>query len=282
LDLKKIKDLLSEGEKILLAAGLENCRGDAETLLGHETGMDKKDLFLNRDSEVDDKCKKSYFELIRRRASREPLQYITGEQYFMGHRFSVDPSVLIPRPETEILAEKVIEYLRARNDAKTVLDLCTGSGALAISIAIACPDLKVTASDVSPEALAVAKRNANELGVSSRVSFIESDLFAACTEKYDLIVTNPPYIRTGDLAGLAREISAHEPLSALDGGDDGLDFYRRIAEDARAHMSEEACLMAEIGADQAEDAAAVFSAAGFTVIEIIQDLSNRDRIIRIT
>ena len=276
----KIKELISDGEKTLIEAGLENCRHDAEALLGFETCMDKKDLFMNRDSEIDDAHCKSYFNYIRRRAKREPLQYITGEQYFMGRRFSVDPSVLIPRPETEILAVKAIEYLSERECAKTVLDLCTGSGALAVSIAIACPDLNVTASDVSAEALAVAKQNAADLEVSGRVSFVESDLFAAFAEKFDLIVTNPPYIKTGDLAGLAPEIYGHEPLSSLDGGADGLEFYRRIAEDARAHMREGACLMAEIGADQAESAVAVFSEAGFTAIEIIQDLSNRDRVLK--
>jgi len=281
----KIKELIPIGERILRDAGVEDYKIDAEALLGFEIGFDKKKMFMNWTYEVSDERSEAWFDLVNRRASGEPLQYITGEQYFMGHRFSVSPLVLIPRPETELLAEKAIDYLRAKSGARTVLDLCTGSGVLAISIALARPRLKVTASDVSAEALAVAKRNAGALGVSGRVGFLQSDLFTALRRgtfgnKYDLIVTNPPYIRTDDLHGLAREIREHEPLSALDGGADGLDFYRRIAADARAFMRPGACLMTEIGADQAEDVSAIFADNGFTSIEISQDLNSLDRIIK--
>ena len=281
-----IKELIPIGEKILRDAGVENSNIDAEALLGFEIGFDKKKMFMNWTYEVGDAHSESWFDLINRRAAGEPLQYITGEQYFMGHRFTVDPFVLIPRPETEILADKAIEHLRA-SSAKTVLDLCTGSGALAVSIAKACPRIKVTASDVSAEALIVAKRNAGALGVPSRIDFVQSDLFAGFRrgffgKKFDLIVTNPPYIRTGDFAGLAREIRDHEPIKALDGGADGLDFYRCIAADARDFMRSGACLMTEIGADQAESAGILFSCAGFNSIEIIQDLSGLDRILKIS
>jgi len=283
----KIKELIPIGENILRDAGVEDYKIDAEALLGYEIGFDKKKMFMNWTYEVSDERSEAWFDLVNRRASGEPLQYITGEQYFMGHRFLVDPMVLIPRPETELLAEKAVAYLRARGGAKHVLDLCTGSGALAISIAKACPRLKVTASDVSARALSVAKKNAAALGVAGRVAFAESDLFAAFRKgsfgfgkKYDLIVTNPPYIKTGDLENLAREIKEHEPLSALDGGADGLDFYRRIASDARGCMRPGACLMAEIGYDQAEAASAIFAGAGFTSIEIFRDLSGLDRILQ--
>ena len=274
-----IKELLLLGEKTLKDAGVADHEISAGALLGFVTDMDKKELFLNRDLDVSDALIYTYFSLISRRAVGEPLQYITGEQYFMGHRFAVNPSVLIPRPETEILAEKAIDYLRSTCGAKTVLDLCTGSGALAVSIALACPDTEVTASDVSAEALATAKQNAKELGVSDRVGFVKSDLFDACDSKYDLIVTNPPYIRTGDLAGLAREIADHEPVSALDGGADGLGFYRRIAADAPARMNPGARVMSEIGAGQAGDAAAIFTEAGFSGIEILRDYNGLDRVL---
>ena len=203
----------------------------------------------------------------------------------LDHRFGVNPFVLIPRQETEILADKAIKYLSETGDAKIVLDLCTGSGALAISIAIACPNIKVIASDISEEALVIAERNSAALGGSDRVDFIKSDLFSyfdrgAYGKMFDLVVTNPPYIRTGDLPGLAREIRDYEPASALDGGIDGLDFFHRIAADARAYMRPDACLMTEIGADQAEDVKEVFSGAGFTKIEIFRDLSNRARILK--
>jgi len=276
----KIKELIPIGERILREAGVENYWVDAEALLCSETGFDRKKIFLDHDRELDDVQCEVFFGLINRRADGEPLQYITGEQYFMGHRLTVNPSVLIPRPETECLAEKAIEYLLASGSAKTALDLCTGSGALAVSIAKACTGMVVTAADVSKAALVIAKVNAATLGVSGHIDFVQGDLFASLEGKeFDLIVTNPPYVKTADLKGLAREIAEHEPLSALDGGADGLDFYRRIAADARGFMAEDACLMAEIGSGQAEAAAAIFTGAGFSSVEISQDLSGLDRIL---
>ena len=315
-------ELLSSGEKILTAAGVGEHGANAKALLCFVLSIDKATLFLNRAAEIGEEQSEAFFGLIDRRASGEPLQYITGEQYFFGHRFSVDPSVLIPRPETELLAEKAIEYLRARAGAKTVLDLCTGCGALAVSIAKACPQILVTASDLSQDALSVAGNNAATLGVSDRIGFIKSDLFCALTyhanhgdgehkrdgsfcvpvlegsanhgdgafdryhgdgpfdrPEYDLIVTNPPYIRTGELAGLAREIRDHEPLTALDGGADGLDFYRRIAKDAPGFLRDGAAIMAEIGYDQGEAVSALFIASGFTCVELFKDLSGLDRIL---
>ena len=291
----KIKQLLSIGEGMLNGAGIESAKHDAGALLCFATGFDRHQILLDRDSDVDERQSELYLGLVRRRGGGEPLQYITGEQYFMGHRFAVNPSVLIPRPETEMLAEKAIAYIKARigaGQAIRVLDLCTGSGVLAISIAKACPSVKVTASDISEQALLTAKKNALELGVQERVEFIKSDLFeaiglgstalpgrGAIKNKYGLIVTNPPYIRTGDLAGLQREIKDHEPLEALDGGADGLEYYRRIATDAQAHLDEKGMLMAEIGCDQAQAAACIFKIAGFAVIEIFQDLAGHDRIL---
>lgn len=280
-----IRELLSIGEHKLLDAGVESCGIDAETLLGFELGLDKAGLFLNRSCVIDDERSESWFALIGRRAAGEPLQYITGEQYFMGLRFCVDPSVLIPRPETELLASKAIEFLLAEDNGKSVLDLCTGSGALAVSIAKACPRASVTASDISADALACAKQNARALGVADRVNFVKSDLFAAfergaCGGPFDLIVTNPPYIRTGDFTALPSEIREHEPVTALDGGIDGLDFYRRIASGARGCMQPGACLMLEIGADQTEAVTTIFSGAGFASIETFRDLNGLDRMIK--
>ena len=306
-------ELLLSGEKILTAAGVEEHSANAEALLCFVFDIDKATLFLNRAAEARSEQSDTFFALIDRRAAGEPLRYITGEQYFFGHRFSVNPSVLIPRPETELLAEKAIEYLRA--GTKTVLDLCTGCGALAVSIAKACPHIRVTASDISEDALSVARNNAAALGVSDRIGFVKSDLFgehkrdgsfcvpalegdadhgdgtfdrpnhanhgdgAFDRPEYDLIVTNPPYIRTGELARLAREIRDHEPLTALDGGDDGLDFYRRIAKDAPGFLRDGAVIMAEIGYDQGEAVPALFIASGFTCVELFKDLNGLDRIL---
>ena len=278
-----IKELIPIGGKILSEAGVENAEFDAEALLGFEIGFDKQKIFMNWTYEVEYERTEAYFDLVSRRAAGEPLQYITGEQFFFGFRFSVNPAVLIPRPETEQLAEKAVEFLRSREKAKSVLDLCTGCGALAVSIVKTIPRVKVLATDISEDALAVARGNAQALGVSDRVEFLKSDLFGSIKRgvlgrKFDLIVTNPPYIRTGDLSSLQREVRDHEPVQALDGGDDGLDFYRRIAEGARSWMREGACLMAEIGCDQGPDVVSIFEAAGFKAA-VSPDLAGIDRFV---
>ena len=279
-----IKELIPIGEKILNNAGIEDNVHEVEALLGVVISFDRQKIFMNWTYEVDDAHCETFFDLVHKRASGEPLQYITGEQYFYGHRISVDPSVLIPRPETELLVEKAISYLGSHDKARLALDLCTGSGAIAISIAKACPRIAVTATDDSEQALSVARKNAQALGVNGRIEFVKSNLFesiktGAFGKKYDLIVTNPPYIKTGDLANLQIEIRDYEPMHALDGGEDGLDFYRRIAKGAIACMRKGACLMAEIGHDQANEASSIFEKAGFRNIEVFRDLAGLDRII---
>ena len=281
-----IKDLIAIGGKTLEDSGVENPVFDAETLLSFETGFDKQQLFMNWGKEAEDLLRGRYFDLINRRANGEPLQYITGEQYFMGYRFSVDPSVLIPRPETELLAEKAIAYIKSHENVKSILDLCTGSGALAICISKAIPGAKIMASDISDHALNTAKKNACELGADSQIDFIKSDVFEGIRSeeidrKFDLIVTNPPYIRSKDIANLQREIYEHEPVLALDGGVDGLDFYRRIASESDVFLNENACIMTEIGFDQAADISAIFISKGFKNPEISQDISGFDRIIKV-
>ena len=282
-----IKDLIASGEKILKNTNIENPGFDAEELLGFVIGFDRQKLFMNRACAVDDFHSEKYFSFINRRANGEPLQYITGEQYFMSWRFSVDPSVLIIRPETEILAEKAIEYLRAHESAKNVLDLGTGSGALAVSIAKSFPDIKITASDISEKALNTAKKNAGELGISGQIEFIKSDLFNEIKQeiagrKFDLLVTNPPYIRTDAIENLQREIRDHEPLIALDGGTDGLDFYRRIASEAGDYLRPDACILMEIGYDQADAIIDLFAAAGLKDAKVFQDLTGLDRVAEFT
>jgi len=281
--------LVSAGKKILAEAGVENAGRDAESLMCFVTGLDRQALFMSRDDEADDACRERFFSLIERRASGEPLQYITGEQWFMGYRFSVDPSVLIVRPETEILAEKAIGYLRSVRGQNgegpaNVLDLCTGTGAIATVIALECPGAKITASDISGEALATAENNARAHGVEGRISFVRSDLFEGLGPGpgfagFDLIVTNPPYIRSDEIQSLQREIVEHEPVIALDGGADGLSFYRRIATEAAAFLKNDACVFAEIGHDQAEEAANIFKNAGFSGVSVFQDLAGIDRVI---
>jgi release factor glutamine methyltransferase len=275
------RELLEAGKDILRGAGNESFGIGAELLLCHVLGTDKISLFLNPLTEVNDVSCAQYLDLVRRVAAGEPLQYVTGEAYFMGHRFAVSPAVLIPRPETEVLCGLAIQHLKSFGGASApaVLDLCTGSGALAISIALAVPAAHLTASDISPRALAVARANADALGVSARIDFRESDLFADLPPSYDLIVTNPPYIRSGDIPGLPREVRC-EPALALDGGADGLAFYRRIAAEAGAFLTDGGTLLAEIGWDQEADVKAAFEAAGFSDLLILKDLTARDRIVR--
>jgi release factor glutamine methyltransferase len=279
-----IKELIPVGERILQAGGVEEYKLDAESLLCFEIGFDKKKIFMNWTYEVDDAHVDGYLDKISRRAAGEPLQYITGEQYFMGRRFAVGPTVLIPRPETESLTEKAIQYLAGRRSANMALDLCTGSGAIAVSLALKFHSLKVTASDISKEALVTASRNARAHGVAPRIEFVRSNLFSSIKKgglsgkKFDLIISNPPYIRSGDIGELQREIREHEPMAALDGGEDGLDFYRKIAAGAKAYMKKDGCLMLEIGADQGVDVRTILENAEFREAAIFPDLSGRDRI----
>jgi len=209
-------------------------------------------------------------ELLERRERGEPLQYLLGEWSFMGLPFLVDERVLIPRQDTELLCETALERIKSRG-YRTVLDLCTGSGCVGIAVRVL-SGADVTASDVSAEALEVARENAklNE----ADVSFVESDLFGTIPGAFDLIVCNPPYLSRQDLEGLQTEIT-YEPRLALDGGKDGLDFYRRIAPEYRAHLNEGGALLMEIGAAQAEAASALFSAS----TRVLNDLSGNPRVL---
>lgn len=215
-------------------------------------------------------------DLLQRRQGGEPLAYILGERFFMGERFIVTPDVLIPRPETELLVEAAHNVIVSTR-AKRVLDLCTGSGCIAVSVALR-TQADVWASDISAAALAVAKQNAAQYSVE--ISFFESDLFGGIDGCFDVIVSNPPYIKSADYAELSPEIVRHEPKNALEAGADGLCFYRRIAREAEAHLNEGGHLLLEIGWDQAHAVSALLSEAGYKNIELNQDYSGLDRILK--
>ncbi|GHU62332.1 release factor glutamine methyltransferase [Clostridia bacterium] len=274
------KELLSLAKDILQAAGDEFFETDAEILLCYVLDTDRIRLFLDQLEAVSEEDCLCILDLAGRVATGEPVQYVTGEAYFMGYRFAVNPTVLIPRPETEVLCEIAIDLLTSHGGASRVLDLCTGSGVLAVSIARAVPNARLTASDISADALAVARANALTLGVSDRITFVCGDLFSAIDVNFDLIVTNPPYIRTGDLPGLPPHVRCHEPGQALDGGVDGLDFYRRIATEAGVFLTNGGTLLAEIGCEQGADVKAALKAAGFFEVSVFKDLTGRDRIVR--
>lgn len=212
---------------------------------------------------------------IKRAMTGEPVQYIVGKWSFMGNEFVVNKDVLIPRADTEILCEKAIEFISEKKGAR-VLDLCCGSGCIGISIAVAARDCFVECCDISRGALEVTRQNAELNGVDVKVT--ESDLLTRCGE-YQLIVSNPPYIPTGVIEGLETNVRDHEPMLALDGGADGLDFYRRIAEDAVHHLAVGGGLFLEIGYDQATAVTDILAQQGYGDITVIKDYSGNDRVV---
>lgn len=289
----KTRLLVKEGEYRLAKAFCMDAKIDAEELYCFLTGMDKVALFLRANEEVDPETEKKYFDLIARRAERIPLQHITGMQEFMGHTFKVSPDVLIPRQDTETLVEEAartiqntpkekltfMEKLRGVKEWE-VLDLCCGSGAIGISLAKICSNIKVTASDISSAAIKVATENADNL--RAKIKFVEGDMFAPhAGKKFDMIVSNPPYIRTAMISILQEEVKTHEPLGALDGGRDGLEFYRIIVDQAADYLKPGGLLMLEIGHDQGEDLRKMLKDDGrYTPAEVIKDLPGKDRVVK--
>ena len=279
---KTIKELLTLGAKQLSDYGIENGAGDARTLLGHVLSMDRTRLFLAQSQPVSDPDAAAYEEMLRRREAGEPLQYITGEQDFMGLTFHVDPRVLIPRQDTEPMVEEALEYLAAcdhREGPLRVLDICTGSGAIGLAIAKLADQVQVTCTDLSTEALAAAEANAKSLGLSD-VRFLQGDLLAAVPEgeTFHMILSNPPYIPSKVIGGLQVEIREHEPMLALDGGEDGLDPYRILIPQLADRLEDGGVAMLEIGDDQGPAVKALFAEQGrFCDICVKQDLAGRDR-----
>lgn len=281
-----VREILKIGEKRLTDAGCSNPKTDSELLFCHLMNIDRSRLVMHwAETLPDDLCNR-YFSYLDTRTSGVPLQYITNKQEFMGIEFFVNEKVLIPRQETEILVEAVCDIIKTRpgnRDIKKVLDLCTGSGAIAVSVAALAGGVEVTASDISTEALAVARKNAQAAKV--KVDFLSGDLFAPFqksfgrTVKFDLIISNPPYIRSSVIPTLQVEVKEHEPLLALDGGEDGLDFYRTIIRQAPAHLRKGGIVAFEIGYDQAEGITEIATATGaYQQIGIAKDLAGHDRV----
>lgn len=285
--------LVKEGEYQLSKAFCMDAKIDAQELYCFLTGMDKVNLFLKAEEEVDPETEEKYMELIRRRAERIPLQHITGVQEFMGYTFKVNPNVLIPRQDTETLVSEAAKTIQTTPREKLsfieklkggkaweVLDLCCGSGAVGISLAKICSNIKVVASDISQEAIETAQENAKEL--RAKVKFVQGNMFEPLKgRKFDMIVSNPPYIKTNMISILQEEVKKHEPLKALDGGRDGLDFYRIIVDKAADYLKPDGFLFMEIGHDQGEDLTEMLNDSGkFTPAEIIKDLPGRDRVVK--
>lgn len=270
------RQLLMKGENTLVEAGIEDAGIDAWYLLSHVTGMTRSQYFLHCNEEIDESIK-NYESLIEKRATHIPLQHLTGSQEFMGFPFLVSPDVLIPRQDTETLVEEILSKCDKDKKSRKVLDMCTGSGCIAISLALLNEGFSVTASDLSEVALHIAKKNALQL--QAQVDFVQGDLFENIDGKYDIIVSNPPYIASQVIETLMPEVKDHEPMSALDGGSDGLDFYKRIAREAPKYLTEGGSLFLEIGHDQGEAVVKLLENAGFLEVECKKDLAGLDRIV---
>ena len=271
---KTLREAYRDGAQYLTACGIEDASVDAWLLLTYVTGITRTYFLAEGGAPMMPEQHARYEELILSRGSHIPLQHLTGQQEFMGLLFRVNEHVLIPRQDTEILVEETLARLRP---GMRVLDLCTGSGCIAISLAKFGAELLIDAADISEQALAVAAENAACLGAAVRL--LHSDLFSDIPGQYDVIVSNPPYIRSHVIDTLAEEVRLHEPHQALDGREDGLHFYRSIIQESREHLCPGGWLLFEIGYDQGELVKALMSEGGFSEIRVKQDLAGLDRVV---
>lgn len=270
-----IQELLELGSKNLREAGQEEPKSLAKRILAFLLKKDVSYLAIHPEEIVETKIETDFNEAIQKKQEGIPLQYITNMQEFMGINFYVDENVLIPRPDTEVLVEEVIKLAKSKENI-AILDMCTGSGAIAIALEKYLTNAKITASDKSKKALAVAQKNAKNTKAS--IQFIESDLFCNIKDKFDIIVSNPPYIESDVIKCLDMEVQK-EPMMALDGGKDGLDFYRKIAKQARAYLNEDGYLALEIGYNQKEKVKELLKKEGYIEIYSKKDFGDNDRIV---
>lgn len=271
----KYRELYEYGEMTLSGAGIAEAQLDARLLLEHVCGTNRNDMLVHGDRDIADCEKECYVTYIERRKAHEPLQHITGEQDFMGLTFQVNEHVLIPRQDTEILVEEVMRYL---HDGMSILDMCTGSGCILLSLLHYSNDCSGVGADISETALEIAQKNKEELQIQG-AEFVKSDLFEAISGKYDLIVSNPPYIPTEVIPTLMEEVRSHEPVGALDGRKDGLFFYRKIIEQASVFLTRGGILFFEIGCEQAESVKAMLETAGYKEINVVKDYAGLDRVV---
>lgn len=268
----KVMQLQQEGVKRLEDAGIMDAVVDARYLLDAICGISSTQYYLRLQEEIEESLVNKYLETVDLRATHVPLQHIIGKQAFMGYEFVVNANVLSPRQDTERLVE-IVEEL---SDGSSILDVCTGSGCIAISLEKR-THATVVGVDISPAALEVA--NTNKKLLHSKVTFIESDLFSNVTGRYQIIVSNPPYIAKNVIPTLMEEVREHEPILALDGGEDGLDFYRKIIKAAPMYLQAEGYLCFEIGYDQGLAVQALMEAQGFFACQIIKDYAQLDRVV---
>jgi len=272
-----IQKALQSASQVLRGAGVPDPDIDASFLLANATGMSRMNLGLCGMQELTQEQEQRFSSLLFSRAARTPLQYLLGEQCFLGLSIKVDERVLIPRPETETLCETAIRFIRTLS-SPAVLDLCTGSGAIAIALKHECPLARVTAVDISKDAICLAKSNADKNDMAIRL--LSGDLFEPVLgERFDCIVSNPPYIASGECCLVQAEVR-QEPLIALDGGTDGMDFYRRIAAEASSYLLPEGLLCLEIDESQSESVMCILAATKcYQQVSVHPDLSGAPRVV---
>lgn len=270
--------------KSLTGAGIPDARPETEYFLTHLLACKRHELFLNPDRPLDAEETASFMAFIQRRLAREPVQYITGVVEFYGLEFMVTKDVLIPRPETELLVDAAMQTLPQK--ASIAIDLCAGSGCIAVTLAVKIPDINVYATDISADALKVAEENAATHNVLDRVHLLQGDLYAALDDagvkdRADLILSNPPYVSDGEYAKLQPEIRLHEPRTALLAGPDGLEFYRRIINGAGRYLAPKGCIVMEAGYGQADRIKEIIEANGrYAGFEIKKDMAGIERVVK--
>ncbi len=273
------RECYEQGCRTLQAAGIEEAALDARLLLEAVCGTDRNDLLVHGEQPVSPEAEEKYLNWIRQRAEHIPLQQLTGEQDFMGLTFSVNEHVLIPRQDTEILVEEVLKEL---HDGMRVLDMCTGSGCILLSLLHYSNDCEGLGVDLSAEALEVAGRNVLKVLTPEKAEhahFLQSDLFEKVEGKFEIIVSNPPYIASAEVEKLMPEVRNHEPRMALDGTEDGLYFYRRIIEEAGKHLVSSGMLFFEIGYDQGQAVSELMRTEGYCEVQVVQDYAGLDRVV---
>jgi release factor glutamine methyltransferase len=284
--LKTVRELIQATAAYLEEKGIASPRLNAERLLGDVLGLARIDLYLQHDRPVTPAELDRYRDYVRRRAAGVPLQTLIGLTEFYSRSFRVEPGVFIPRPETEILVEECVRLLtlpESRLVAPLAVEVGTGTGVIAISLAAEIPALEVWATDVNPAAVQLAERNARRLGVASRVHVLEGDLFAPLPTRlagrYDLLVSNPPYVRQDAIDDLPVEVAKHDPREALDGGRDGLTFYRALAAGLDRWLQSDGAVAVEIGADQDAPVTEIFHRAGCRDVQVVRDFNDLPRVV---
>lgn len=273
------RQMCHNGAAILADAGITDAEYDSFALLEYITGMDRTAYILNGSKSVPEDIAERYDAVIDRRSSHIPLQHITGQAWFYGRSFNVNSDVLVPRQDTEVLVSEALKVINAKD---SVLDMCTGSGCIIITLALEKKLGRALGADISEAALKVAAGNREKLGADD-VTFVKSNIFSDINvndaELFDVIVSNPPYIATGEIETLTEEVRIHDPYIALDGLEDGLHFYREITQQSRNYLKSGGWLLYEIGCTQAHDVSDIMSEYGYSNIKVIKDLAGLDRVV---